>query len=193
MAAATRDMGPVAEILWLVSASLDLAVRYEQGWAAIIWSGSMQRESSLRSGSTTSAATWLELSSGPEPAWPGLITIIVGDEWQREIATWVVESFGDHLRDRVSVWCVADGARTGAVGLWIAGGGFGNTPTPGHGRLVLGSSDGFLTVVQVRLGCRWPGYLFPLAQGGQRAHRRRPRVFGPAEGRSGGDDSAGLG
>ena len=115
VAAATRDMGPVAEILWLVSASLDLAVRYEQGWAAIIWSGSMQRESSLLSRLHDFGSDMVELSSGPEPAWPGLITIIVGDEWQREIATWVVESFGDHLRDRVSVWCVADGARTGAV------------------------------------------------------------------------------
>ena len=115
VAAATRDMGPVAEILWLVSASLDLAVRYEQGWAAIIWSGSMQRESSLRSRLHDFGSDMVELSSGPEPAWPGLITIIVGDEWQREIATWVVESFGDHLRDRVSVWCAADGARTGAV------------------------------------------------------------------------------
>lgn len=115
VAAATRDMGPVAEILWLVSASLDMAVRYEQGWAAIIWSGSMQRESSLLSRLHDFGSDMVELSSGPEPAWPGLITIIVGDEWQREIATWVVESFGDHLRDRVSVWCVADGARTGAV------------------------------------------------------------------------------
>ena len=112
---ATRDMGPIAEILWLTSASLDIAVRYEQGWAAVIWSGSMQRESSLLSRLHDFGSDMVELASGPEPAWPGLITIIVGDEWQREIATWAVESFGDHLRDRVSVWCVADGARTGAV------------------------------------------------------------------------------
>ena len=113
--AETRDMGPVSEILWLSSSSLDLAVRYENGWAAIIWSGAMQRESSLLSRLHDFGSDMVELSSSPEPAWPGLITIIAGDEWQRELVAWVVESFGDHLRDRVSVWCVTDGARTGAV------------------------------------------------------------------------------
>ena len=115
VAAATRAMGPIGEILWLTSASLDIAVRYEQGWAAVIWSGSMQRESSMISRLHDFGSDMVELSSGPEPAWPGLITIIVGDEWQREIAAWALKSFGDHFRDRVSVWCVADGARTGAV------------------------------------------------------------------------------
>ena len=63
--AETRDMGPVSEILWLSSSSLDLAVRYENGWAAIIWSGAMQRESSLLSRLHDFGSDMVELSSSP--------------------------------------------------------------------------------------------------------------------------------
>ena len=55
----------------------------------------------------------VELSTTNGAAWPSLLCFIVQDQWQRELVRRVVRQFGP-LRDRVAVWCVADGARTGA-------------------------------------------------------------------------------
>lgn len=111
---AVREMGPMREILWLSGASLDFAVRYETGWAAGIWSGPLQSESRLAGRLYDLGRDLVDLSTGQSPAWPGLIIILAGDEWQREIVNRVVRSFGS-LEERVSVWCASDGQRTGAA------------------------------------------------------------------------------
>ena len=110
---AVTEMGPMREILWLSGVSLDFAVRYKKGWACGIWSGPLQSESRLATRLYDLGRDMVDLSIDQSPAWPGLIIILAGDQWQREIVHRVVKSFGA-LADRVSVWCVSDGSRTGA-------------------------------------------------------------------------------
>ena len=109
-----REMGSLREILWLSGTSLDFAVRYEAGWAAVIWSGPLQSEGRLADRLYDLGRDMVDLSTDQSPPWPGLIIILAGDEWQREIVNRVVKSFGG-FEDRVSVWCVSDGRRTGAA------------------------------------------------------------------------------
>ena len=112
---AITEMGPMREILWLRGVSLDFAVRCQRGWAGGIWSGPLQRESQLAARLYDLGRNLVDLSIDPNPAWPGLIIILAGDQWQREIVHRVVRSFGPALQDRVSVWCASDGRRTGAA------------------------------------------------------------------------------
>ena len=108
-----NGLGPVEEFHWVDSVSFDAAVRYRDGWAAIFWSGSLQSESSILDRLRDFGRDMVELTDGDGPAWPSLMCFVVIDQWQRELVKRVVRQFGP-LRDRVAVWCVADGARTGA-------------------------------------------------------------------------------
>ena len=54
----------------------------------------------------------VELTTTDDPAWPGLVCFVVSDQWQRVLVERIVRRFGS-LRDRVSIWCIADGTRTG--------------------------------------------------------------------------------
>ena len=95
------------------SISFDAAVRYRDGWIAIFWSGILQKESAILDRLRDFGRDMVELSDSFRPAWPGLLCFVVSDQWQRVLVERVAGQFGP-LRDRVAVWCVADGSRTGA-------------------------------------------------------------------------------
>ena len=106
-------LGPLQEFQWMDSVSFDAAVRFRDGWAAIVWSGSLQKESAILERLRAFGRDMVALSTTNGAAWPSLLCFIVQDQWQRELVRRVIRQFGP-LEDRVAVWCVADGSRSGA-------------------------------------------------------------------------------
>lgn len=110
------SQGPIQEIQWVDSVSFDVGIRLRHGWAALIWSGALQREIAVRKRVQDFGRDMVELSTGWEAAWPGLLGFVVSDKWQEELVYRVVDSAGT-LRERVAVWCVSEDTRSGAKEL----------------------------------------------------------------------------
>ena len=116
VAGSVKEMGRMLDFRWLSGMSMDAAVRYECGWAAILWSGLLESENHLLArlqalGPDLEDHT--DHSVSHETPWPGLICFVVHDQWQKELVLRAARRY--RLQDRVALWCVADDTRSGAM------------------------------------------------------------------------------
>ena len=133
-------MGPFREFQWLDGLgtrgpSCDAAVRYERGWLALFWCGSLLSETRLGDRLTQFPLDCQSLAVGAPQPWPSLIHLVAADEWQRELASRVLGDFG--MERQAVIWCVADGSSTGSKD---AGAGRGWVYQPVKGRSASSSS-----------------------------------------------------
>ena len=115
VAAEALGVGRVKEFVWLDAMSVHAAARSEDGWVALIWSGSWETEFRLRARFESLVVDLDAASVGSDRGWPGLFCWVVSDFWQRELVLRVARSF--NMLDRVAVWCTVDGSR-----FWRGGG-----------------------------------------------------------------------
>ncbi len=116
VAGSVEGMGPMIDFRWLSGMSLDAAVRYERGWAAILWSGLLESESHLLTRLRAlgpDLEDHVDYSVSHETPWPGLLCFVVTDQWQGQLVFRAARKY--RLQDRVAVWCIADDTRAGAI------------------------------------------------------------------------------
>ena len=114
VAGQVTDLGPFKSLLWVDHVSFDFAVKYRDGWIAGFWSGVLQGETDIGHRIESFGQDMVRLSNGLYPAWPSLICVVVSDHFQGEIFSRVCRRYAG-LHGRVSIWCAADGARSGAT------------------------------------------------------------------------------
>lgn len=108
-----QDMGRFRQFLWIDSASLEAAVRYEEGWAALFWSGMLETSANLTDRFRRLPDDVDRLAAGEPQPWPGVFAVVAPDRWQREVVWRAAEEAG--LSRSVAVWCASDGERAGAA------------------------------------------------------------------------------
>ena len=112
-AAQVTDLGPFETLLWVDHVSFDFAVKYRDGWIVVLWSGALQRETDIIGLVESFGEDMVRLSTGLDPAWPSRIIVLASDRFQEALFSRVIRRYGI-LHDRVSVWCTADGTRSGS-------------------------------------------------------------------------------
>ena len=145
---AVQTMGHLIEFQWLDSMgvdgpSCDAVVRYEGGWSALFWCGSLLSETILADRLTRFPVDCQELALGAPRPWPNRLCLVVMDEWQQELASRVLRDLG--MEGQASVHCVADGTVTGPI---HAGAGTGWVYQPLRKRSDRGSWEGSLETSQ---------------------------------------------
>ena len=101
-----QGMGRMLEFQWLDGVGVDAAVRYEEGWIVMVWSGHLQSEKVIGSRIERFGREMDTLGILDGMAWPGMFCFAVPDPWQREL---VYRSLADYgLADNAAVWCVSD-------------------------------------------------------------------------------------
>ena len=111
-----RTMGAFLEFQWLDALgidgpSCDAVVRFQGGWTALFWCGSLMSEAILAERLLRFPLDCQALAVGAPRPWPNRLLLVVMDEWERELAGRVLEDLG--LEGQASVHCVADGSVTG--------------------------------------------------------------------------------
>ena len=107
-----ESMGQFKVFQWVEDQGFDAAAQFEYGWMAIFWSGYLQTEETIEDRLLRLAEDILGLEPPQEyHSWPGMICYVVSDRWQATLVNRVARNL--RLDDLVSVWCVADGTRTG--------------------------------------------------------------------------------
>ena len=114
-AASVRDLGRFESFHWFDGLSFDAVVRYEHGWIALFWSGTLQSESMLYGRFNRLGQDLNDMSVLPETPWPGRLLFVVVDPWQREL---VYRAARRCYMDRdVSVWSISDDSRSGSFAV----------------------------------------------------------------------------
>ena len=107
-----EGMGRLVAFQWVVDQGFDAAAKFENGWIALFWSGYLQTEETIEDRLTRLGQDIRELRTyGEEAPWPGMLCYVVSDRWQATLVNRVARNL--RLDEMVSVWCVADGTRTG--------------------------------------------------------------------------------
>ena len=107
-----EGMGRFEAFQWVVDQGFDAAAKFENGWIALFWSGYLQTEETIKDRLTRLGDDISKLCTyGGEAPWPGMLCYVVMDRWQATLVNRVARNL--RLDDMVSVWCVADGTRTG--------------------------------------------------------------------------------
>ena len=107
-----QGLGEFREFCWLDDVGIDAAARYESGWITLAWSGAFQAENDLvrRMEGLGEQIAHMSVSA---PAWPSLFCYVVSDAWQGQLVQRAARACG--LEDRVAIWCVSDGSRSGVL------------------------------------------------------------------------------
>ena len=105
-AAGITDLGRFVSFQWVDGVSFDAAVRDEDGWAALSWTGSLRCEKDIANDLRT-FGNHLEMlaSEDPRPR-PSRLCFVVPDPWQAELVLRVAGRY--RLEDWVTVWCISD-------------------------------------------------------------------------------------
>ena len=143
-----QTMGRVVEFQWLDSMgvdgpSCDAVCRFQRGWIALFWCGSLLSERILTERLLRLPLDCQALAVGASRPWPDLLLLVVADEWEREVAGRVLEDLG--LEGQASIHCMADGTVTGPI---HAGAGTGWVYQPLRKRSDRGSWEGSLETSQ---------------------------------------------
>ena len=101
-----QDLGPFREWQWFDGVSLDAAVRYDNGWAALFWVGLLRSESRLAELIDALGGDLESLAQGDPHPRPSLLCCVVLREWQVEMVLRVARRFG--IENWVRVWCAKD-------------------------------------------------------------------------------------
>ena len=115
-AGAVEMMGDFEQFQWLESRDLrgptcDAAVRYSYGWIPLFWCGSLLSQSHISDRLARFPADCRMMAVEDPRPWPGLVCMIVMDEWERELVTRVLEDY--EWVGQTVVRCVSDGTMTG--------------------------------------------------------------------------------
>ena len=111
-----RTMGGFCEFQWLDALgidgpSCDAVCRFDRGWVALFWCGSLLSERILTERLLRLPLDCQALAVGSPRPWPDILLLVVADEWEREVAGRVLEDLG--LEGQASINCMADGSVTG--------------------------------------------------------------------------------
>ena len=165
------SLGRFEAFQWLDQVSLDAAVRYADGWVALLWSGlwESRRNIDRRMGELTLHIRNLSLR---ERAWPALVCFVVTDHWQRELVRQITVDWG--YQDYVRVFCLADRTWSGAtqprasrgrihqsaslidLGNWSLAQRLASSPWTEPGASIMGQA--------LELVAEWPGLFVPLGE-----------------------------
>ena len=108
-----KEMGRFEAFQWLEGMGFEAAAKFEKGWIAIFWSGYLQTEGTIGDHLGRLSEDLRKLCPGVQSPWPSMLCYVVSDRWQAELVNRVTKIH--NMDDMVSVWCVADGTRTGTM------------------------------------------------------------------------------
>ena len=117
-----QALGKFREFLVTDRRGLDGAVRYENGWIGVMWSGMLERQGDLTRRFDGLYDVFLGLSREGQDPWPSIILVVVPDRWQREV---VEQATSDTpYQPLVATYCVEDGQlidapRPGITRDWV--------------------------------------------------------------------------
>ena len=116
--ASVEMMGEFRAFQWLEAMdrrgpTCDAAVLYSDGWMAMFSCGTLLSQTGMADRLARFPVDCQALAVGNARPWPGLICMVVMDEWERELASRVLEECG--MAGRAVVLCVSDGTMTGPV------------------------------------------------------------------------------
>ena len=112
-AARITGMGRFQSFEWVDGRSFDAAVRYEEGWAAFLWTGLIRSEKGIGDRLKALGRDLEELASGhPQPR-PGLLCFVVLDLWECELVRRVAGRLG--MEEWVAIMCIQDSSWHGAA------------------------------------------------------------------------------
>ena len=108
-----KSLGGLVDFQWAEGLAMDGVATFERGWIGLYWSGTLETEeevSGRMNGIITDVGGSINM---PIPDWPCHLAWVVADAWQKHL----VERAAEDLpwKDRVSVWRVDDGSRSGAM------------------------------------------------------------------------------
>ena len=109
---AIDDLGAFLEWEWCDDVSVDAAVRYENGWAALFWVGLLRSERVLEERIEAFGGDLEALAYGDPHPLPSVLCFVVLRHWQVAMVLRVAGRFG--IQDWVRVRCVDDGAWYGS-------------------------------------------------------------------------------
>ena len=112
VAGSMDDLGSFESFQWFDNLSFDAVARYERGWVALFWSGTLQPVDLIAGRLRQFGPDLLDMAVTLEVPWPGQLVFVVSDQWQGELVMQAARQY--YLEDQVSVWCAADGSRSGA-------------------------------------------------------------------------------
>ena len=107
-----RTMGNFCEFQWLDALgidgpSCDAVCRFQRGWVALFWCGSLLSERILTERLLRLPLDCQALAVGSPRPWPDLLLLVVADEWEREVAVRVLEDLGLEGRRQYIAWPTA--------------------------------------------------------------------------------------
>ena len=108
-----KDLGSFRAFQWLDATgdegpSCDAAALYENGWVSFFWCGRLLSEHRLAERLVRFPLDCQTLALGSAVPWPSQIHLVTADEWERELASRVVEDLG--MERMAGIWCVSNGA-----------------------------------------------------------------------------------
>lgn len=120
-----KTLGGFCEFQWLDATgdqgpSCDAAARYEHGWVALFWCGSLVSEVTIADRLARFPLDCQALAVGASQPWPSQIHLVVADAWERELASRVLEDFG--MDGIAGLWCIADDTVTEPTDVGISRG-----------------------------------------------------------------------
>ena len=111
MVAQIRDLGELIDFQWLshdavAGGALDAAVRYEQGWVALMYAGSLRSQTEVNTAVQSIGNPIAELGIGDPNPRPALVAVAAADRWIAHLVERVVSRH--QLDDWFRVYCVAE-------------------------------------------------------------------------------------
>ena len=107
-----RALGGFEEFLLLDRPGLDGAVRYQNGWIGLLWSGMLERSEELTLRFNRLYDDFPRLAWHHPDPWPAVLLVVVPDRWQRQV---VVQAADDSpYKPMVAIYCAEDGRLTDA-------------------------------------------------------------------------------
>ena len=102
-----QALGKFREFLVLDRGGLDGAVRYENGWIGVMWSGMLEKEKDLTKRFDGLYDDFLGFAGEHPDPWPSIVLVVVPDRWQREAVQQVTAD--TPYQPLVATYCVEDG------------------------------------------------------------------------------------
>ena len=102
-----QALGKFQEFLVLDRGGLDGAVRYENGWIGVMWSGMLEKEKDLTKRFDGLYDDFLGFAGEHPDPWPSIVLVVVPDRWQREAVQQVTAD--TPYQPLVATYCVEDG------------------------------------------------------------------------------------
>ena len=124
LAAGKFGLGRFREFRWVPGRGVEAVVRYERGWAALLWHGLSVKPSALLQRLENMPRELAQMQVSDLAPVPSAYGIAVPDAWQREVSTRILSELG--LARHALLWVGDQGLVHGESSLkpWAQGGGW---------------------------------------------------------------------